>query len=549
MVIQAENGILNLTKYLFQSNAHMELEKTTQIQVQTRASSTDTFAKALEQKVEQRVAEKHQQPVVENDKTRPVQEENRYLKRTNERMSNEKLNKKTDSKPVEEKLKELKKALKNEGKKLSPEMEDMLAELLMMEDLPMEQLEALTAMVQEFAGMEELTLSQPLMEVMEQLPEEVVDQITELSEMISTQLEALKQNGGTVELTEIDSSELQEKLETLLATIDETINVMEGEETIGTDSKIEDVLQVLKHLEEVFGEVVNEDGEMDVKTAETINQLPKVFEMVESVETKEVQTPVVEHQEMMRQEVSAQELKAQEQPVKQETTVTTTNEQEVDGVKIEQGTETKQETEADAKGSQDSGQKWQGIEKAVANVQTHTPPQAQAEAALTMEQTANQAVEMNQTMEVSKIQTVQMERAHQNILNQVVNAANMSFNLEDETSEMLIKLKPHSLGNVELKVSIEKGVLLAEFNVESEVVKEALESNLTDLRNALSDKGFNIHELNVSIGQQQQDQGQSSQQRQFARRQKNIGLKAVESVFNNTSLEALGSQSTIDYLG
>ncbi len=60
---------------------------------------------------------------------------------------------------------------------------------------------------------------------------------------------------------------------------------------------------------------------------------------------------------------------------------------------------------------------------------------------LVVEQTVDQLVEVKETIEVSKIQTTQVAKVHQNILNQVVDAAKMSFNLEDETSEMLIKVK------------------------------------------------------------------------------------------------------------
>ncbi len=103
------------------------------------------------------------------------------------------------------------------------------------------------------------------------------------------------------------------------------------------------------------------------------------------------------------------------------------------------------------------------------------------------------------------------------------------------------------MGNVELKVSIEKGVLLAEFNVESQIVKEALESNLADLRNALSDKGFSIHDLNVSVNQEQTNQQQQHPRQRFVRQQNRIELQTAEHLFERASLESYNTASTIDF--
>lgn len=92
-----------------------------------------------------------------------------------------------------------------------------------------------------------------------------------------------------------------------------------------------------------------------------------------------------------------------------------------------------------------------------------------------------------------------LSKPQNNILNQVIEHAKLS--LTDEGSEMLLKLKPESLGNVTMKVIIERGMLIAKFDVESQIVKETLESNLQDLRSALSDKGFEIQQFDVSVNQ------------------------------------------------
>jgi flagellar hook-length control protein FliK len=72
---------------------------------------------------------------------------------------------------------------------------------------------------------------------------------------------------------------------------------------------------------------------------------------------------------------------------------------------------------------------------------------------------------------------------------------------------MVIKLKPNDLGNVTVKISIENGVMNAKFLADSVKVKEALESNMNNLKESLKDQGLNVQELNVSV-----DSGRSQNQ-------------------------------------
>lgn len=70
----------------------------------------------------------------------------------------------------------------------------------------------------------------------------------------------------------------------------------------------------------------------------------------------------------------------------------------------------------------------------------------------------------------------------------------------DGQTEMIIRLKPESLGKVELKVEVHKDHVVAKFNVASQMVKETIESSLNDLRSALKDRGFSDMTFNVNVG-------------------------------------------------
>ncbi|MGM0379516.1 MAG: flagellar hook-length control protein FliK [Bacillota bacterium] len=94
------------------------------------------------------------------------------------------------------------------------------------------------------------------------------------------------------------------------------------------------------------------------------------------------------------------------------------------------------------------------------------------------------------------------------IFSQVKNK--ISTQLNENASEMKLQLNPKSLGKVDMKISVEKNVVLAEIEVENAMVKQAIESNLNDLKNALSEKGYNLDQLDVSLGNEENNEDSSN---------------------------------------
>lgn len=136
-----------------------------------------------------------------------------------------------------------------------------------------------------------------------------------------------------------------------------------------------------------------------------------------------------------------------------------------------------------------------------------------------------------------------------NIFNQVIESA--KININEDVSEMLIKMKPDNLGKLSMKIVVDRGMLVARFDVESQIVKEAIESNLEDLRNALKDKGFEIQQFDVSVNKESnQNQNQFSYLNQRKSKKAAIGTDfATKDPYytNQSSIEGL--TSTINYLG
>jgi flagellar hook-length control protein FliK len=81
------------------------------------------------------------------------------------------------------------------------------------------------------------------------------------------------------------------------------------------------------------------------------------------------------------------------------------------------------------------------------------------------------------------------------VFDQVVTGA--ALQVRGDTSEMRIKLVPESLGEVTLNVRMEGGQMTAQIDVSHAAVKAALESNMPQLREALSSHGIEVQRLDV----------------------------------------------------
>ncbi|MFT9495008.1 flagellar hook-length control protein FliK [Anaerosolibacter sp.] len=106
--------------------------------------------------------------------------------------------------------------------------------------------------------------------------------------------------------------------------------------------------------------------------------------------------------------------------------------------------------------------------------------------------------------ETTVTQTVKLN----NIIDQV--ASKVMVHVGEDGSEMSLQLKPEHLGKLTMKVSIERGIVVANFVAESQMVKEVLESNFNILKDALQEKGLAIQELNVFVGSDSNFQNQKN---------------------------------------
>ena len=70
----------------------------------------------------------------------------------------------------------------------------------------------------------------------------------------------------------------------------------------------------------------------------------------------------------------------------------------------------------------------------------------------------------------------------------------------EERSEVRIQLKPDHLGELKIKLSMERGIMMAEFVVQDQTVREVIASQLPQLQTALQEHGTQMADVSVSIG-------------------------------------------------
>lgn len=130
-----------------------------------------------------------------------------------------------------------------------------------------------------------------------------------------------------------------------------------------------------------------------------------------------------------------------------------------------------------------------------------------------------------------------------NILKQVTDQIDVS--LFDDKSEMIIKLKPEHLGKLTVQISVENGNISAKFLAESEKVKAILESSFNELKQTLEQQGMNIQNLDVSVGNGNNNEGYFLQKRMMMSKTK---ISRIDEGQVNVSNDYFGIETRNDVL-
>ena len=83
------------------------------------------------------------------------------------------------------------------------------------------------------------------------------------------------------------------------------------------------------------------------------------------------------------------------------------------------------------------------------------------------------------------------------IANQIVEKVKVI--IEPGQTSMELQLKPEHLGNINLSISSKDGSMIAHFSVENELVKEAIESQVQILKDALNEQQVKVEAIEVTV--------------------------------------------------
>lgn len=95
------------------------------------------------------------------------------------------------------------------------------------------------------------------------------------------------------------------------------------------------------------------------------------------------------------------------------------------------------------------------------------------------------------------------ERAPENVMRQIVDQVvrHVRIRVMPETTSMELQLNPASLGRVSLSVATTAGVATARMVVENQMAKEALESQMIQLKETFAEKGLKVDAVDVTVAE------------------------------------------------
>ena len=123
------------------------------------------------------------------------------------------------------------------------------------------------------------------------------------------------------------------------------------------------------------------------------------------------------------------------------------------------------------------------------------------------------------------------------VINQI--ARNVRVTISEAATSMEMQLNPEHLGKIYLNISERAGVIRAQITAQNEAVKEALETQLVELRTNLSQQGIKVDAVEVTVGthefeqnlegnaKQEEQQGQQMEESQKQTR-RNLNLDDLD---------------------
>ena len=126
--------------------------------------------------------------------------------------------------------------------------------------------------------------------------------------------------------------------------------------------------------------------------------------------------------------------------------------------------------------------------------------------------------------------------------------------IRPEQTNMELQLNPEHLGRVHLTVTEKEGMMTASFTTQTQVAKEALESQMTTLRETLKNQGIQIEAIEVTVaefgfatGSQAKSQTGEGKEQSTRRNRNGLSMGPASEEENTETNRVRFSDSNVDY--
>lgn len=117
------------------------------------------------------------------------------------------------------------------------------------------------------------------------------------------------------------------------------------------------------------------------------------------------------------------------------------------------------------------------------------------------------------------------------IINQIVEQIKIA--VKPDTSSMEIQLNPEHLGKINLQIVAKDGVLSAQFTAQTQIAKEAIESQIMTLKENLNNQGLKVEAIEVTVassGFSQSNQTNSSNQGESKQPKRKLSMEQINAL-------------------
>lgn len=133
---------------------------------------------------------------------------------------------------------------------------------------------------------------------------------------------------------------------------------------------------------------------------------------------------------------------------------------------------------------------------------------------------------------VDASQSVRESGISERIITRIVDEIRLNF--RPDTTSLELQLEPESLGKVSIAVTSKAGVLTAHIQAQSEVAKEAIESQISTLREAFEAQGLKVEDVEVTLAsrgfEQQSSQSHESGKDSQSKRGRHISKEELDEI-------------------